>query len=605
MKFKIKEFMKADISKSYIVLVSLICLVLIGSYFSYAMFTVSKERNNAISIVTGNLTYKLEVDGVEGNKLTVPSGETKEFTVTLSNPNNRTARFNFYYVGSLASGVEAGYVKRENINVPPEEKGINLEKNGASNSSNTYTIKITNTSSSSATITLGVSVGLDYNELALPSNGHLFEEYEIELYNTILNDSENRIDKSDSEQYFVTASDPNNYVWYSGKLWRVVSVNPSDNTVKAVTNETIAAMGSWGNSSNFSGSYIQSWLNNTDYDGFLGSLKDPENFIDMNSKWNATTTTNATSKPAKTTMVTNAVGLINAYEYSKDISWALINEYYFLLNPNNSSSVWKNGNEGVDGVGVFKQIGTLGVRNGCMIRPAINFLSSVKVLDGDGTLDNPYRLKNDNDININDSLNQRESGEWVLFDNKKFRIVSVESNGITKIVSANSIMNRAFATNSNANFSTTDTASIGYYLNNTYYNSISSPYKEMIVDGPWYLGSFTYYSSWRLEKCTNESCTSPATSVTAKIGLLRHTELMSGHTGDKSESYWSLTPSTYIANSVKVNGIYGSNWEETANRTTSANDSSQLMIRPALYLSSNVKITGGLGTKESPFQLAV
>ena len=144
MKYKIKQFMKADISKFYILGVGIICLLLIGGFFSYAMFTVSKEKSNAIRIVTGNLTYKLTVDGTEGNTLTVGSKETKTFTVTLSNNNNRTARFNFYYVGSIPSNVTAGYKVGEGINNPPEAKGINLEKSGTSGSSNTYIIKVRN-----------------------------------------------------------------------------------------------------------------------------------------------------------------------------------------------------------------------------------------------------------------------------------------------------------------------------------------------------------------------------------------------------------------------------------------------------------------------------
>ena len=60
MKYKIKQFMKADVSKFYILGVGLICLLLLGSYFSYAMFTVSKEKSNAISIITGNLDYTLK-----------------------------------------------------------------------------------------------------------------------------------------------------------------------------------------------------------------------------------------------------------------------------------------------------------------------------------------------------------------------------------------------------------------------------------------------------------------------------------------------------------------------------------------------------------------
>ena len=175
MKYKIKQFMKADVSKFYILGVGIICLLLLGGYFSYAMFTVSKEKNNAISIVTGNLTYELLVDGTKSTTLTVPANTTKEFTITLNNINNRTARFNFYYVGTLASNVTAGYKTGDGINIPPEAKGINLEKSGTSGSSNTYIIKVSNNTSSSKTINLGVQVGLDYNDLTLPSNGHLFD----------------------------------------------------------------------------------------------------------------------------------------------------------------------------------------------------------------------------------------------------------------------------------------------------------------------------------------------------------------------------------------------------------------------------------------------
>ena len=87
--------LETSFSKIYMIVMVIISVLLVGGYFSYAMFTVSKEKNNAISIVTGNLTYKLEVDGEKTNKLVVESNSSKEFIVTLSNPNNRTARFNF------------------------------------------------------------------------------------------------------------------------------------------------------------------------------------------------------------------------------------------------------------------------------------------------------------------------------------------------------------------------------------------------------------------------------------------------------------------------------------------------------------------------------
>ena len=78
-----KLLLETSFSKIYMLGVILISLLVIGGYFSYAMFTVSKEKNNAISIVTGSLTYELLVDGTKSTTLTVPANTTKEFTITL------------------------------------------------------------------------------------------------------------------------------------------------------------------------------------------------------------------------------------------------------------------------------------------------------------------------------------------------------------------------------------------------------------------------------------------------------------------------------------------------------------------------------------------
>ena len=172
-----KILLEASFSKIYMIGVILISLLILGGYYSYAMFTVSKEKSNAISIVTGNLTYELLVDGEKMNNLTVNANTSKTFTITLNNPNNRVARFNFYYIGDLLSGVEIGYIMDCETNSMPEAKGINLEKEGTSGSSNIYKIVVENNTPSKVTITLGVEVGLDYNDLTLPDNGYLFEEY--------------------------------------------------------------------------------------------------------------------------------------------------------------------------------------------------------------------------------------------------------------------------------------------------------------------------------------------------------------------------------------------------------------------------------------------
>ena len=227
-----KILLETSFSKIYMIVMIIITLLILGGYFSYAMFTVTKEKENAISIVTGNLTYKLEVDGEEGNTLTVPANSRQDFIVTLTNPNNRAGRFNFYYEGSLPEGVDMGYIEKESYNVPPTETGISLEQVDTAGSSNTYIVRVSNTTSSSVTINLGVEVGLDYNDLELPDNGHLLRKITSTgiVSEVIKDDIMNRLNYEDEEQTFVTGSNPYNYIWYSGKLWRAVSIDPSDNS---------------------------------------------------------------------------------------------------------------------------------------------------------------------------------------------------------------------------------------------------------------------------------------------------------------------------------------------------------------------------------------
>ncbi len=605
-----KLLLETSFSKIYMIVMVIITLLIVGGYFSYAMFTVSKEQGNAISIITGNLVYDLEVDGSEGNNLTVGAGETKEFTVTLSNPNNRIARFNFYYEGSLPDGVTAGYITGEGLNTPPNEIGTNLEASGTAGSSNIYKIRVKNDSSSNVTITLGVEVGLDYNDLELPSNGHLFEEAKLEgpVSDIVLeNPGPDGDTYDDGTDTFITGTDPNNYIWYSGKLWRAVSVNNEAKTVKLVTQWNISAIpyNASGNAA-FAGSYMEDWLNDTTVDGFLGNLRDYENFIVTDAKWNATLT-ESSSKPAETTMVTDAVGLLNYYEYvtsyhGTTYSNGYLNNglYWWTLTPYSSSDVR---NVGFNGNAVYYSLsGASGAR------PSINLKSSVKIVDGDGTVDNPYRLEGDNDTDLSGTLlSSRYSGEYIRFgsiENNLYRIVSHENGTGTKITSAEPLkssgtfITSAFgSSNSEVNYSTNSV--IGTFLNGEYLTSyVNSTYSNMIEDSTtWYLGTVEGGTSYKLAKYTNTTDNIlTASTTTAKVGLLRLGELMAGQFDryGNNTSYWTLTPYS----SSRVRYVYSGGYA-----TYGSPSSISYGVRPSINLKSNVIITGGDGTKNNPFTI--
>ena len=416
-----------------------------------------------------------------------------------------------------------------------------------------------------------------------------------------------KIDTSDSEQTFITGTDPNNYIWYSGKLWRAVSVDPSDNSVKLVTQWNISSI-PYNASDNiaFEGSYMQQWLNDTTTDGFLGNLRESDEFIKIDSVWNATMT-EETTKPDEITMITSAVGLLNIYEYTMSYNGTTYEDGYlnnglewWTLTPYSTSyvrSVFHDGS--VDGGGVTISYGG---------RPTINLKSSVEIISGTGTASDPYRLKGDNDTPISGTkLATRYSGEYIRFgtgENNLYQIVSHEKEGLTKIVSAiplkesGNYKTMAFAS-SGVNYSSSNT--IGAFLNGEYLTSgsyLTTDQVSMIEDNTtWYLGAVGDETSYnyKLAKYASTTSTNLTSNTTqTKVGLLRLGELNSGQFDRKENntSYWILTPHKSAV--FDVSAISTAGYGDVTN---------PYGVRPTINLKSNVVITSGDGTKENPFEV--
>ncbi len=178
----------------------------------------------------------------------------------------------------------------------------------------------------------------------------------------------------------------------------------------------------------------------------------------------------------------------------------------------------------------------------------------MKIIDGNGTSDNPYRLQGDNDNPTGALLSTRYSGEYIRFgtgENKLYRIVSHENGTSTKITSAISLKDsgsyKKIAFGSNVTFSKDNT--IGAFLNGDYLTGgtyLTSDQANVIEDDTtWYLGTVGSRTNYKLAKYQDATGSNLTTSTTtAKIGLLRFGELMAGQF-DKNGSntaYWTLIP---------------------------------------------------------------
>ena len=569
-----------------------------GEYFD---FTVSSE-------ITGNVNINYEISAKD---------------VTTSDRKIDGSNIKLYLTRLKDDGTEEELMTPETYN---EESSANDYTGRPAGEMSLYTSSMS--SSESNRYRLRMYVTEEYNPQG--DGGGLQFSVQINVYGkdgekslsageTIIENLTSGDTYDDGVDTFITREDPNNYIWYSGKLWRAVSVNNEAKTTKLVTQWNISTISyNPSNQPNFAGSYMEEWLNDTSVDDFLGNLRDYENFIVTDAKWNATldaTNLGSVTRPSDDgTVVTDAVGLLNMYEYQSSYTGTTDSNGYL----NNGLNWWTLTPYSTDGILAVSNNGKWGVNyptNAYGVRPSINLKSSIKIVDGDGTIDNPYRLNGDNDTNLLGTLlSSRYSGEYIRFGNNEnnlYRIVSHENGTGTKIVSAeplknsNAFITSAFESNWKVNYSSSNT--IGTFLNGEYLtNYVDSSYSEMIEDNTtWYLGTVGVGTSYKLAKYTDTNMSSTTSTTTeAKVGLLRLGELMAGqferdavNGGSTSTGlttpYWILTPkSVYNVRYVNNNGNVGYNGQSSA-----------YGVRPSMNLKSNVVITGGNGTKNSPFTL--
>ena len=451
-----------------------------------------------------------------------------------------------------------------------------------------------------------VNVTGDFNEKELP--------FSDELKKTVIaNDTDTcpTYVEGDGITYISGTADciDFNYVWYSGKLWRITAIYP-DGTMKMITDDNITTI-SYGSDVNFytdasTSSYMYQWLN----EDFLSTLYNYENIIVTDASWNATQTSSVSTKPEETTMVTAPVGLLNSYEYYKsyqntiDINGYLNNSYYWwLLNSYSSSYVWL-----VYDDGSASSYSPSDYADGA--RPSINLQSGITINGGTGTSDDPYTISGDKGtVTANTTfLNTRQSGEYVNFDGELYRIVEIENN-TTKLNKmdyvrdeSNEVIEKNFSSSTTFGSGDSDTY-WDYYLNNTWYNTITSNYKNMLVEGTYYLG--TTSSNYKGAICatasntvTTADCEKTSNTWTGYVGLPRYGEMFASQQGSSyssSEYMWLITP-------------YSSSYVWYVNRNGYAYNNSPSYTRgarPSINLLSVVKITGGTGLKNDPFEISL
>ena len=601
-----------NLNKKFILILVLVCILTIGLYTSYAYFQISVIQNNVVVLQTASIDITTTISGYDTPSFTLNQGESKTITVNLSSTAAGDIGYKMYY--DITSGISKFIVTSTTT-------FTNNIVEGEMNSTETITFTFQNTGSSNITITLGTQGGLTGSPITLEQGVELVlnKELGVPVKNAILNSVNNPSNSScktyveeDGITYISGTKDciDFNYVWYSGKLWRITAIYP-DGTMKMITDDTVTAI-LYGSDVNFytdasNSSYIYQWLN----EDFLSTLVNSENIIVTDASWNATQTSSVSTKPAETTLVTAPVGLLNSYEYYKSYEntrygsgYLNIGYEWWLLNPYSSSRVSHVRNDGFASLDSPSSL-----MNGA--RPSINLQSGITINGGTGTSDDPYTISGDKETITAGTtlLNTRQSGEYVNFDGELYRIVGIENN-TTKLNKMDYVRDESDAV-IEKNFSSSITFGSGnsdtywdYYLNNTWYNSISETYKNMLVEGTYYLGRTS--NNYKGAICATASntvttvdCEKTTSTWIGYVGLPRYGEMFASQQGNgwsSSEDMWLITP--YSSSIVwLVNSLGSANRLKPSSTTDGA--------RPSINLSSAVKITGGTGLKNDPFEISM
>ena len=212
---------------------------------------------------------------------------------------------------------------------------------------------------------------------------------------------------------------------------------------------------------------------------------------------------------------------------------------------------------------------------------------------------------------------------YITFNGEKagWRIISIEKSGIIKIVKSDSIGKMAWDSSS-TNWA--KPASLNTYLNETYYNNkLTSTAKNMIVSHSFGIGAVTDRNNNLTEQIKEEN----SVTWTGKVALITLSEFIRGSSNQEKCGTFAAIDNLTLSNADSLCG--GTNWmfdwvryrwflspmagssnivfylTDSYSFRSGYTISRALDVTPAIYLSSDIKITGGDGSQSNPYQISL
>lgn len=369
-----------------------------------------------------------------------------------------------------------------------------------------------------------------------------------------------------------------NYLEYSGILYRIIGIDKEKN-IKVISDKSVTMMYS-GLEKGYDKSYVNKWLNyDKDVSGsgvYENNIKESVNYLSstyycediIDDIKNITCDKNTTNYK---------ITLLSLYDYYKaggKSSFLNNGETFYLgtLNKDNHNYYITS-----DGEVSINEIST----RTYAVRPVITIISSSVLLSGKGTKDDPYKI-----LEIKPStLEDTTINTYVSFSNQVFKVIDnstdatkVALNGVIKENDIDVVKSFGGKNNKYSNSKNT----VGYYLNNTYLKTLDS---KNIIKSNWYIGALSLDN---LDYSNEKN-----TKVNLSVGMLSLGDMFVGDINNVLTLSRGIESDQIINVINKEGNFYGDFITSKYN------------VRPALYLNNELKITGGNGTFDAPYELGV
>ena len=207
---------------------------------------------------------------------------------------------------------------------------------------------------------------------------------------------------------------------------------------------------------------------------------------------------------------------------------------------------------------------------------------------------------------------------YVTFNNEDagWRIISIENDGSIKIMREASIGDIDWDSAISNSNNWARPASLNGYLNRRYLNELNSTAQSQIVAKDWSIGSITFNNNDLADQINDEN----SKKWNGKIALPTVSEYIRSNsnknkcgTHSKNQSNYSNCKNTTWMQNSSINSWWTLSPRDDNSyavfRVSSAggigSGSTTYGVRPTVYLSSDIKITGGNGSSSNPYTISL